>query len=675
MNYIITNNKSFFENIGDYNYCKLEDMVLPDVIAFDSETTSLSPREGHMFCVQIGTGENNYIIDFQQLGGELTFEELAPYLKGKALVGHNLTFDLGWLYKHNFIPEKVYDTFIASKILYNGNGRVSRHSFGFVMDRELGIEYDKSEQKNIAKTQLSNHKAIQYAFNDVDKVLELVKELGRKLKEAGSVETFKLHCRYIKALAYMEQCGMPVSVGRWQEKIEKDKVILKELSDEVVNYIYDNLPKFRDNQIDMFDSSKRIIPMLTSQLQMIPVFEAFGIELRDADDHPDKRTLNKEVLRKSNHPFVEIWLRYKQAEHDVSTYGENILGKIDDGRIYTDFNPVLDTARISTRKGGVNILNFPANQRTRECFVAKKGHKMVVADYEGQENVVGADLHQDAVMIASIKNGDDLHSAFARMIFPELEKLTDNEIKNNHKDKRQFSKAPRFCFSYGGTGFTAAKSLNIPVEEGEKLEKLYRELHPGVYEWGEQKLSEAMSLGYIESADGFKLALPFYDEFEELHQWMESKNSEFWVKYKEGKEQAKLRAEAEEKGEEFRVTNAPSLTHYDKVRPKLSKYFSRRGKYFRLSLNNPVQATSAHMTKRAACLLFDYIIDNGHFRKVKICNIPHDEMVLEVREDLAEEYKKVLEQCMVEGGNHYLTSGLVEIKAEACIGDSWYEAK
>jgi DNA polymerase I-like protein with 3'-5' exonuclease and polymerase domains len=543
------------------------------------------------------------------------------------------------------------------------------------MDRELGLDYDKSEQKNIAKTQLSNHRAIQYAFNDVDKVLELVKELGRKLKESKSVGTFKLHCRYIKALAYMEQCGMPVSLDKWKDKIEKDKLVLQEASREVVEYVYDNLPKFRDIQIDMFDTSKRIIPMLTSQQQMIPVFEAFEIELRDADDHPDKRTLNKDVLKKSNHPFVEIWLRYKQAEHDVSTYGENILDKIDDGRIYTDFNPVLDTARISTRRGGVNILNFPANQRTRECFVAKQGYKMVVADYEGQENVVGADLHKDAVMIASIKNGDDLHSAFARLIFPELKELTDDEIKNNHKDKRQFSKAPRFCFSYGGTGFTAAKSLNIPVEEGENLEKLYRELHPGVYEWGERKLAEAMSLGYIESADGFKLTLPFYDEFEELHQWMESKDSEFWVKYKEGKEQVKLRTEAEEKGEEFRVTNAASLEHYEKVRPKLSKYFSRRGKYFRLSLNNPVQATSAHQTKRAASLLFEHIVKNGHFGKVKICNIPHDEFVLEVESSLADEYGKVLEKCMIDGGNHYLSSGLVEMGAEANIGKSWYEAK
>ena len=674
MNYIITNNRPFFEKIGAYNYCTLEDMVLPDVIAFDSETTSLKPIDGHMFSVQIGTGKDNYIIDLQQLGGEITFDEVAPFLEGKTLVGHNLTFDLGWLYKYNFVPKKVYDTFIASKILYNGNGLITRHGFGFVMERELGISYDKSEQKNIAKTQLSNPKAIRYAFNDVDKVLELVKVLGERLRDRGCVPTFKLHCRYIRALAYMEQCGIPISEDKWKDKIEQDKIALEKAKDDVVKFVYDELPKYRDRQIDMFDSSPRIIPLLSSSLQMIPIFEEFGIDVQ-SDENPDKKTLHKDVLRRSSHPFVELWLTYKQAEHDVSTYGENILNKIKDGRIYTDFNPVLDTARISTRRGGVNILNFPANKRTRDCFVATKGYKMVVADYEGQENVVGADLHQDAMMISSIKNGDDLHSAFARLIFPELQELTDDEIKNNHKDKRQFSKAPRFCFSYGGTGFTAAKSLNIEVKEGERLEQLYKELHPGVYTWGRKKLQESIENGWVESADGFKLDLPWFDQFLDLKKWMDATGEADKKLYKAGKVEANKKKEAEEKGETYTVVNKEAFKVYTKMRPKLSKYFSWQGKYFRLALNNPVQATSAHMTKRAACLLFDYIVDNGHFGLAKICNIPHDEFVLEVREDLAEEYKKVLEKCMIDGGNYYLSSGLVEIGAEANIGESWYEAK
>lgn len=39
MQYIITNRKQYFQKIGKYNYCSLEEMELPDTIAFDSETT------------------------------------------------------------------------------------------------------------------------------------------------------------------------------------------------------------------------------------------------------------------------------------------------------------------------------------------------------------------------------------------------------------------------------------------------------------------------------------------------------------------------------------------------------------------------------------------------------------------------------------------------------------
>ena len=38
-------------------------------------------------------------------------------------------------------------------------------------------------------------------------------------------------------------------------------------------------------------------------------------------------------------------------------------------------------------------------------------------------------------------------------------------------------------------------------------------------------------------------------------------------------------------------------------------------------------------------------------------------------------WKKVLEKCMIDGGNYYLSSGLVEMGAEANVGTSWYEAK
>lgn len=263
MNYIITNNRDFFEKIGNYNYCRLEDMVLPQNIAIDTETTSLYPRKGHMFSVQIGTGENNYIIDLQQLGNEIKFSEVIPYIKDKGLVGVNLTFDIGWFYKYDFWPEKTFDCMIASMLLHNGNKGV-KHNFGALMKRELGITYDKTEQKNIHKVKLGSSAAIQYAFNDVDKVLELMKVLGQKMRDYGVIEAFKLHCRYIRALAYMEQCGLPINAEKWKAKIKGDEEDFQKAKQAVISYIYEHLPEYREPQMDMFDTNQRITLNLNS---------------------------------------------------------------------------------------------------------------------------------------------------------------------------------------------------------------------------------------------------------------------------------------------------------------------------------------------------------------------------------------------------------------------------
>ena len=115
MNYIITKNIEYFKKIGNYNYCSLEDMILGDKIAIDTETTGLFPRHNNIFCVQIGTGENNYIIVLYD--DSYSFEDLIPYIKDKTLIGHNILFDLGFFYKHNFIPKQVRDTMLASKII------------------------------------------------------------------------------------------------------------------------------------------------------------------------------------------------------------------------------------------------------------------------------------------------------------------------------------------------------------------------------------------------------------------------------------------------------------------------------------------------------------------------------------------------------------------------------
>ena len=395
MNYIITHNQSHYKKIGEYNYCSLEDMILTDTISVDTETTGLTPRNCELFCVQIGTGSNNYIIDLYSSGKDsYKFEELIPYIKDKTMIFHNALFDLGFFYKHNFYPESILDTMLASKIIYNGAEDLDnhslpyRHDFGSVMKRELDIQYDKYEQKNIHIVKLSQDSTIEYSFNDVDRLIELHDALLVKISRHKFMQTYNLHCRYIRALAYMEQCGLPINPELWKAKMEQDVINAIKWKQKIEEYIFDTLPQFADKQLDMFDTEKRILVSITSSLQMIKVFQALGIPTKDREG---KDSINESIISKSKHEFVKLWLDFQEANHRVTTFGDKIYQQIENERIYTNFNPMVDTARLSTRKGNINFLNFPSDKETRSCFKANEGNSMIVCDYSGQFGMIIVD--------------------------------------------------------------------------------------------------------------------------------------------------------------------------------------------------------------------------------------------------------------------------------------------
>lgn len=683
-NYIVTKNKEYFEKIGNYNYCSLQDMVLPNVIALDTETTGLSSLTDDIFSIQIGTGKDNYLIDLQDYSTSLferdviKIKEVFPYLLNKTLVGHNIAFDIGFFYKHGYYPKNIEDTFVASKILHNGDLYIYSHSFGAVMERELNLVYDKSEQKNIHKVKLSTSTAIQYCFNDVDKLLTLFFNLENKLKKYGAYDSYRLNADYLKGLVYMERCGLALDKKLWLDKVESDKKLSKEIQQEIIQYIYDNLPKYRDNQLSLFDTDKKIILKLSSVKQMIPVFKDLGINVLNDEK---KESIDAKVINKSNHEFSELWLKYKKVEHDVTTFGENILEQMIEGRIYTRFNPIVDTCRISSRKGEINFLNFPSNEKTRKCFVAKPKHKMIVCDYDNQEMKCLCNLSKDPVIADNVLNNRDSHAIFARLAFPEISDLSDTEIKEKHKDKRQVGKIVGFTASFGGQGYTISKNLNLPVSEGERLYETYKSLYSQVFVWGEETLQKAIKVGYIESAYGFKLKLPDFDKFTKLDNLIKEKTNEFWESYKAGKLEYKAylaNKEAREKDSTipvYEIKDKGAFKFYMSEKDEISSFFRLKSLYMRLCLNFPCQSTAAHQTKLSVVNLFNYILSRNHIGKVLITNVVHDEIVLEVIDELVEEYTEMLGKIMVDSANVFVEGGLVKMSAEAHSGSSWYEAK
>jgi len=665
-NYIICkeNNKQKFIDLGFNNFCELEEMQLESIIYFDFETTGLFAKKDDVFCCQISNGiDSNYLIVLYD--ENYSFYDVIPYIKDKIICGHNILFDLGFMYKYNFYPKQVLDTMLASKILYNGQFGI-RHDLGAVFKKELDIYLNKAEQKFIHLIKLSQKSTIDYSFLDVNELKELHDTLKAKIIEGGFEETYNLHCRYIRALAYMEQCGLAISSKAWKAKMEEDEKNVLKYQSEINEYIFDKLPKFRDAQIDMFNTEKKIKISLTSPLQMVKVFNELGIPTKDKDG---KDSIGEDIISKSKHEFVKLWLNFQEANHRVSTFGKSIYDKILDERIYTNFNPMVDTARLSCRKGSINFLNFPRDKETRQCFVANPGNVMIVCDYSGQENVISADFTGDKAMTEAVINNADLHCMLARVLFPEVAELSDEEIMRDHKEKRQESKSPRFAMSYGGNAYTIHVNEGIPMERATEIENNYKELHSGIYEWGEKVLEQAIKDGYISSVAGWRLYLPKFDIFSKLHSNIQSISRQEWGIYKEGK----LEYKRKQANPDYIIKKEHSYNYYKSNKTNVSNYFKLKSEYSRLSLNSPIQTCGAHQIKLATCLMFEWIERNNLLGKVLIDNSIYDELVLECEEHLAEVTCKALSKYMQEGGNYFLTK--LKIQADAHSGESWYKAK
>jgi len=85
--------------------------------------------------------------------------------------------------------------------------------------------------------------------------------------------------------------------------------------------------------------------------------------------------------------------------------------------------------------------------------------------------------------------------------------------------------------------------------------------------------------------------------------------------------------------------------------------------------NNTIQGAGADILKISLANLVEKMEGDD----VRLIACVHDEIVIEAVEEKAEHYKKILEQCMKEGGEKILKE--VPVLADAAIGENWAEAK
>ena len=627
-----------------------------DEIGFDIETMGFDPYLDDIVCIQLGDSKIQFVIDVQTIDIQL-FRDI---LETKLLIGHNLKFDIRFLLHNRIIPTRIFDTFLAEKTNYLGIDS-HRCSLADCVERYFRVVLDKSERANISGKYTINF--IIYSATDVAYLHELKEVQEKKIVENKCETSIKLDNKFVIVLSYIEYCGMKLDVDKWNERLDavkaEEEIHHKKLDEFIINNKY---TEFINQQNDLFEPGIKIKINWNSSRQVLKLFSLMGVNTEVVEKGEIKHTTEAGQLigQIDKFPILETYIKYKECQKNIGTYGENWFKMINPvtGRVHTQYKQLMNTGRLSS--GGKNKLtgesypnfqNIPSDAETRSCFVAEEGNLLIGCDYTGQEQIVLANKSLDESLLAFYANGGgEMHSFIASKIYPdELAGLSLDEIKANHKDKRQVAKSAGFAINYGGQGNTIADNLGISVEQGDAIYDAYFAAFPGLKAYFDNAKKFGIDNGYmlISSVTGKRSYVPFYKEYLEAKKEL---TKDFWDKYKQHKR-----------------NNTPT---YVKMKDKIKFINAQKGMIERMSLNYPIQGESSEITK-LSCVYFweQYLVPNDLVFTVKFVNTIHDENLIECPESLAEECSKELKIAMEKAGDKFCK--VVKLKADPCIEKYW----
>ena len=734
MIYLVTGNRQLFQS-EFYEIISaeksLEIINTWDIVEFDTETSGRDPHCCKILCAQFGNRAAGIqiVVDTSTIDIQL-YKDI---LETKLLVGHNLKFDIQFLYNHSIIPTKVWDTMVIEQLLHLGfDNKFFHYSLQAVADRRLHIDIDKTTRGEIIWRGLDDQ-VVLYAAGDVVH-LEDIRDLQIQdcQRQTCSVAA-QIENAFVPVIAYLEWCGIRLDINKWQTKIRdnerKRDEALEQLNQWVVDYykshggtaegyievehtimeqfgnqcVWHDIPNgvtgkekvyeehgtdpllgvdyvrkyikinktcdyvTINNQGDLFggwDLEPKCCINWASSKQTIPFFQMLGFDTTAKDKKTGdlKDSVVEKVLAKQKgiaDDFLKLYFAYKEKFKDCSTYGQNYIDAINPntGRIHTTFwqlgaasgrmscgsrNFNTDLAKLKniapSRCRYVQLQNLPSDEITRGAFIPNEGNLMTACDYAALESRLGADIYNEPEMLNEfLYRSGDMHSLCAKLVFhEELKDVPIEEIKSRRPDLRKKVKPIEFSQQFGGGAGAVADALGCSREEAQKFVKAYADGFKGITEFKKRGSAFVRKYGYVLICEhtGHKL---------------------YWEDFKKWRE----------------IEDLPEYIYKREYSPEERKeHEGAAAKWDRMALNAPTQGSGIAILKLSMTLFFMWLCKEGYFGKVLLCNLVHDESVIEFPQELKDivvpklkEYmekgasvlcKKLPIPCVPETGDHWI---------------------
>lgn len=247
----------------------------------------------------------------------------------------------------------------------------------------------------------------------------------------------------------------------------------------------------------------------------------------------------------------------------------------------------------------------------RSCFVAAKGRKLITADFSQQELRILADMSEDPTFYKAYTELDedgntlDVHKYTASVIF----EVPYKEVTDQQRKK---AKVLNFFLVYGGGAYSLAETLGCTKDEAQAIIDGYFKRYAKIKLFLDKSANDALNKGFITTISNRRryVPLPYQDD-----------------------------------------------PRFEKEKEKVR----REGK------NTRIQGSGADVTKKAMAFLYNALVEGGY--DATIMMVVHDEFVVDVCEEQAEEVAKIVEREMIRGFTHFFKK--IPMTVDAHIGDTW----
>ncbi|UKK00271.1 DNA polymerase I [Theileria orientalis] len=360
-------------------------------------------------------------------------------------VFHNGKFDINFLRVYGFeFGGPIFDTMIASKILVAS--RYISCKLTHVSERYLNIVLDKTQQYSDWSTLQLFEEQLLYSARDAFVLLPLYVILEHLLKINKLSDIAEVENKCILATSDMELNG-----------IEVDKKKLESLQNELMEE-HTQISDKMHQQLEEEDINLNSQKQLLEKLQELKIIDKSKRKLISD-------TSEATLIRNSTNPIISTLREYRKANKALTAFTQKLPNHISEetNRIYPNYNQLgAESGRFSC--DGPNLQQVPREKKFRECFVASKGNKFVIADFSQIELRIAAEIANDTKMIQAYQDHVDLHSLTASI-------LKSKSIDEVTKEERQLAKAVNFGLIFG----MSVNGLRMYAETGYKVKLSQKE--------------------------------------------------------------------------------------------------------------------------------------------------------------------------------------------------------